>query len=111
MKQFKRWIYNLFSSVPPAFQALIPAVLSLGSDSSSEGSHRLLYLFILSTFFAEIPKFPELSSYYFTQMRYGEEFVEYISNRIRRRRGKFRMTNSLYAEFSLWCAKYVFTPW
>lgn len=89
----------------------MPAVLSLGSDSSSEGSHRLLYLFILSIFSAEIPNFPELSEYYFTQIRYGDRFVKYISKKIRRRGGKFRMTDSLYAEFSLWCAKYVFTPW
>jgi len=92
----------------------MPAVLSLGSDpsSDSEGSHRLLYLFILSTFSAEIPNFTELSEYYFTQIRYCDRFVKYISKKIRRRGGgKFRMTDSLYAEFSLWCAKYVFTPW
>ena len=88
----------------------MPAVLSLGSDSSSEGSHRLLYLFILSTFSDEIPNFPELSSYYFTEIRYGDRFAQYVSKKIRQRRAKFRMTDSLYAEFSLWCAKYVFTP-
>jgi hypothetical protein len=69
----------------------MPAVLSLGSDSSSEGSHRLQYPFILSTFFAEIPNFPELSRYYFTEIRYGDRFAKYISKKIRRRPGgKFR---------------------
>ena len=90
----------------------MPAALSLVTDSTSERYLKFLYLFILSTFSDELPgSFPALPDYYFTQIRYGERFVRDVSREIRGRGGgKFRMTNSLYAKFSLWCAERIFEP-